>query len=183
MREGKTGDADPQIGVKTALHYFCSAGILMVLMGLTIVFVDLFTREDRAMQFGPPGVGQRMRAVDDSEAIRTGVAIMVTGFAFAVLHGLLLTGTNDRKYPAARRAFTGTRLAIHGLVVLFCLTMLIVLLVQPRFEFGTIKPFLAALLVWGPSWVVHLVLLIAGTPRLKVTRESLGLDPRDDHDH
>ena len=41
---------------------------------------------------------------------------------------------------------------------------------------------LATLLVWGPSWVIHLVLLIAGTPRLKVTRESLGLDHRDDDD-
>jgi hypothetical protein len=166
MREGKTGETDPQIGLKSALHFFCSAGILMVLFGLTIIFIDLFLREDRP-RGAPP---------DESRAIRTGVGIMVSGFCFAVLHGLLLTGTNDRKLPATRRAFTGARFAIHGMVVLFSLTALIVSLCLPNLDFRTLKPYLATLLVWGPSWIVHMILLIVGTPRLRVTRESLGLD-------
>src|SRR5437667_8120455 len=38
---------DSQLGLKTGLHYFLSVGILQFLTGLTIIAVDLITRENR----------------------------------------------------------------------------------------------------------------------------------------
>jgi len=139
---------DPQLGLKAALHYFLSASILLFLTGLTVISVDLLTRE--------AGAGGRG---DDNEAIRTGVALACSGAAFAFLHFLLLTGTDDRRNPIARRTFTGWRFAIHGVVVVSCVTTCLVLVIQKDFKWQTLKGFLAILLVWFPSWIVHLGLL------------------------
>src|SRR5262249_46610685 len=98
------------------------------------------------------------RAASD-QAIRIGAAIAVAGAAFAFLHLLLLTGTDDRRNPIARRTFTGWRFAIHGLVVLFAITACLVTLVQDKSTWRDAKGYLAILLVWFPSWLVHIVLL------------------------
>lgn len=168
IREGKGNEREPQIGLKAGLHYFTSAGILLALLGLTIIFVDLFTREERK-PFVPPGGVQPAPQVPqrdgDSPTIRVGLAVLVTGVLCTLLHALLLLNTNDRRAPMVRRTFTGTRFAIAGLIVLFSILSLLIVLFQKNVEFKTIKPILAVLLVWAPAWLVHLVLLIFGTPR------------------
>jgi uncharacterized membrane protein SpoIIM required for sporulation len=139
---------DSQLGLKAALHYFLSVSILLFLTGLSVISVDLLTRED--------AVGGRG---DDTQAIRTGVALACSGAAFAFLHFILLTGTDDRRNPIARRTFTGWRFAIHGLVVLTFVTLCLVSIIQQDFKWKTLKGFLAVLLVWFPSWIVHLGML------------------------
>jgi hypothetical protein len=139
---------DPQLGLKAALHYFLSVSLLLLLTGLTVIAVDLLTRED-----APRG------QVEDYEVIRTGVALASSGAAFAFLHFILLTGTDDRRNPIARRTFTGWRFAIHGLVVVSCVTTCLVIVLQKDFKWQTVKGLLGVLLVWFPSWIVHLALL------------------------
>jgi hypothetical protein len=157
---------DPQLGLKAALHYFLSVSLLLFLTGLTVVSVDLITREGR------PGRDP------DTDAIRTGLALAASGAAFASLHLILLSRSNDHRNPIARRTFTGWRFAIHGLVVLFCVTACVVIVLQKTFETRTLKIFLAILLVWFPSWLVHLVLLwIRSTgPRFEPPRFNRSVD-------
>src|SRR5262247_3661522 len=70
---------DSQLGLKAGLHYFLSVGILQFLTGLSIIALDLITRDDR--------VGRRA----DDEATRVGIAVAAVGAAFAFLHLILLT--------------------------------------------------------------------------------------------
>ena len=141
---------DSQLGLKTGLHYFLSVGILQFLIGLSITSWDLITREDRLPRKG----------ADADEALRVGVAVAAVGAAFAFLHLILLTaGTDDSRKPIVRRTFTGWRFAIHGLVVLFCVTAWLTIIVQKSAHWKDVKPFFAILLVWFPSWLVHIILL------------------------
>jgi hypothetical protein len=103
-----------------------------------------------------------------------GFAFLTSGAIVTLIHGLLLLGTNDGQYRAARRAFTGTRFAISGIVVVVSLTALFAVLFQKDVQFRHVKPILAILLVWLPTWIVHMVLLMTGTPR-GPTRESVGI--------
>src|SRR5205085_1642989 len=64
---------DSQLGLKVGLYYFLSVGILQLLSGLTVISVDLLTREDargvrdeRGRQIRPAEAEER------NEAIRTG---------------------------------------------------------------------------------------------------------------
>src|SRR5262249_25160885 len=67
--------------------------------------------------------------------------------------------TNDRRFPATRRVFVGWRLAIHSLVVLIAFTALVGQLFQKDPKWEDMKPFFGTLLVWVPSWLIHLLLL------------------------
>ena len=94
------------------------------------------------------------------------LVLAAAAILFVIVHVFCLAGTNDRSRPMARRAFLGARMAVHGLVVLIALSTLLVLLMQKGTTFKQVKPFLAILLIWIPSWIVHLGLLVSGTPRL-----------------
>jgi len=139
---------DSQLGLKTALHYFLSVGILQFLAGLSLIVVDLITREDRR------GGGD-----NEGDTLRIGAALAAVGAAFAFLHLILLVGTNDDHKPIVRRTFTGWRFAIHGLVVLSSGTAWVVTIVQKNSLWRDVKPYVAILLVWFPSWLIHLILL------------------------
>src|SRR5262249_1335065 len=52
--------------------------------------------------------------------------LLGTGSPFALTRGL----TNDNRWPATRRMFVGWRFAVHGLVVVFAFTALIVAIFQ-----------------------------------------------------
>src|SRR5262249_49606347 len=91
---------------------------------------------------------------------RNGFALIVSGFAFGLFHLFVILGfTNDRRFPAARRIFVGCRLAVHALVMLTAFTILVVQVFQPSFSFRDLRPILGVLMVWGPSWIIHIVLL------------------------
>jgi hypothetical protein len=78
-----------------------------------------------------------------------------------LLHLVLVKSmTNDSRSYAARRMFAGWRLAVHGLVVVFALAALMMVLFQKDFGDKELrKAFFGMLLVWFPSWVLHLVLV------------------------
>jgi hypothetical protein len=152
-RDGRLEDHDPEIGLKAVLYFLFSLAILLVLLGLTIIVIDALV--DRGGWAGR----------EFSTAQRTGAGLVLSGFAIAVFHVVLIFGfTNDRRYPDTRRMFVGWRFAIHGLVTLTAFTMLVVQVFQKDVDFESLKPTLGTLLVWTPSWLLHLILLYIYRP-------------------
>jgi hypothetical protein len=161
--------SDPQLGLKTILHYFFSVAVLLALTGASMILGDLLYPDS---EYG-------------SDAQRGGAALLIVGSGFAVLHFfLLLRGTNDRLLPAAGRFFTGWRLAIHGFVVVGATAWLAMLLLQKMPRTFAERELLAirqhylygVLLVWGPSWVAHLIwywrYLLRSPPPAELTWEA-----------
>ena len=157
VRDNGSEEHDPQIGIKAALHFFHSLFLLMMLMGLTIISVDVLTKEDWGVQSARGGPNHPLF----TPAQRNGIALTFTGLVGSLLHLVLLVSfTNDRRWSAARRTFMGARFAVHGLVVMTCVTALVLILVQDNVEIQNPKALLAIMVVWVPSWIIHLVLLI-----------------------
>jgi hypothetical protein len=157
MRDTRSEKPDPQVGLKSAMYFFFSLGIMLFLFGLTMLVVDLIARDRPEL---PPGM-RRDEGLNETQ--RVSLALMVAGLIFTLLHlGLVKAMTNDRN-PASRRMFAGWRSVIHGLVILVVVTVLLVIYFQKDFGGeGTLrvrKQLWATLLVWTPSWILHLVLL------------------------
>jgi hypothetical protein len=170
LRDSRSEKPDPQIGIKSALYFFFSVGILLFLNGLTALVVDLLVNTPAKV----PGQGLTYMQ-------RLSLAFMTSGALFALLHlGLVKATTNDRD-RAPRRIFAGWRLAIHGIVVIFTTTILLVILFQKDFGGEAMKDarkaLLGTLLVWVPSWILHLVLVgVYSMPRYEPSRSSGGVD-------
>jgi heme/copper-type cytochrome/quinol oxidase subunit 2 len=152
QRDDRGTAHDPQLGLKVALHYFVSVCVLMVVAGAALAVGDL-------LQVNPELW---------SATQRTATALVVVGLVFATVHLLMLRhGTNNAQYPAAGRFFTGWRFAIHGFVVIGASAWLLALLLQMDPRAPDARDLTAArerflygvLLIWGPSWLIHLGLL------------------------
>jgi hypothetical protein len=149
MRDARSEKPDPKLGLKAAMYYFFSLGIMLILFGLTWLVMDFLMTEQRPVDWFTP---ER----------RVAVAFMISGLFFTIVHlALVKVMTNDRN-PAARRMFAGWRMAIHGLVVISVVTGLLAIYIQKNY--GDVperdrKGLWGVLLVWLPSWVIHLVLL------------------------
>jgi hypothetical protein len=164
-------DPDTQIGFKCAIFFAFSLGVLLMLTGLTVGLIDLLeARGDLGTHLGRFGEGLRIAA-----------ALVMAGFVIGFFHLILILGfSNVRKHPEARRVFVGWRLAIHTLVVLGAFTGLTVQLFQEYVEFDRLKPLLAVMAVWTPSWILHMVLL--HTYRSTAPRTGLPGVRRDEDD-
>lgn len=196
MRDAPNEFHDPQIGLKAALYFFMSAAVIVFLNGLTIIAVDVLTERKlppamiptpvpapvfpgQVQPGGMPNVARPAPPAKGSSWItparRTGAALVVAGLVLAAAHLLLIkTTTNDARWPATRRQFTGWRFAIHGLVVMIAFIAMVVILFQEDFgDFETLKSLFGILLVWVPSWVVHYFLLRRYTRQPYLIREPV----------
>lgn len=152
LQDARAEQHDPEIGIKAALYFIYSLSILVILTGINVLVVDAL--QDR------PNLGPNRNVEGLTEGQRVGCGLIVAGLALGLLHLILIkAATNDSRWPATRRVFVGWRFAIHGLIVLATFTALVILLFQRDVRWETIKDFLATLVVWGPSWLIHLVLL------------------------
>jgi hypothetical protein len=169
-RDSRGVERDPQLGLKTALYFFYSVSILMVLMGLSIIVVDLL----RDLQlFGPAPFGPRPRGGSSFNSTRRfGSSLMFAGFIFGLVQFIIIhMTTNDRRWPLPRRVFGGWRLAVSGLVVLLTFTGLVVSLFQENMQVESLQDFIAVLSVWSPAWLVDLVLLKSRSRQYVVEEE------------
>jgi hypothetical protein len=168
MRDSRSGTPDPQIGIKAALYYFFSVGIILFLTGLTTLIMDILVDKKAAP-------GQGMNAVQ-----RTSLGVMTSGAFFALLHLALIKGATNDRNPAARRIFAGWRLAIHGMVVVLTSTIFLGILFQKDFGGDSLKDvrrqLLGVLLVWVPSWVLHFVLVRVYSQPLYEPSRQIGGD-------
>jgi hypothetical protein len=97
---------------------------------------------------------------------RIGIALIIAGLVVALLHLALVKLITQDRPLAARRMFAGWRLVIHSIVVVSAFTVLLVVLLMKDDNEGihrglveTRKMMAGVLLVWVPSWVLHLVLV------------------------
>jgi hypothetical protein len=164
-QDARSPDPDPHLGMKAVLYFVFSLGVMLALLGLTVLLSDALEQSD-LFNDSPshvrdlPGPRRSSSADDWREAQRQGSALLLAGIAVSLLHlVLILVSTNDLRRPGVRRVYIGYRLAAHGLVNLGAFTMLLWLLFDKNVRWASICPPLAALIIWGPSWVVHLVLL------------------------
>jgi hypothetical protein len=148
LRDGREVERDPQVGWKSVLYFILSVCILQILTGLTILLIDLMTET----------VPARRSGLNDAQ--RAALGTMIAGFLFGAVHLLLiLQASNARRFPAARRVFLGARLAVHSLVVLGSLTVLLMQMMAVDVRAETLKTTFSILLVWTPSWIIHLLLM------------------------
>jgi hypothetical protein len=164
---------DPQLGSKVGLQYFFSVALMIMITGLTIMAVDLSMRDELFGIAPPPPPPQPMgfRPKADpadkdlfNSAQRTGFAMVLSGLLLGAVHVVVAFALTDRAHwLRVRRTFVGWRFAIHGIVVMFSFTVLVILLLRKDFgepaTFRAIRGFLAVLAVWIPSWIVHVALL------------------------
>jgi hypothetical protein len=153
IKDRRNEEHDSEIGLKAALYFMLSLSILLILTGLTVLVIDFLTEEDRI----PAGA---RRSSEFTEVQRSAFAMMVSGFAIGLFHLVVILGfTNDRRYPATRRVFVGWRLAICSLIVFIAFTVLVVQVFQKTVTWKELKPVFGVLLVWGPAWLIHLLLI------------------------
>lgn len=167
LRE-RGGPPDPHIGIKTAHHLFYTFGILMLLAGITLISVELMLVDDfdRRGGMGNRGFGGPIqRTFFEQPSVRIGLALMLVGGVFALMHRVLLLATNNSKQSNVGRAFLGVRFALAGLLVMFILAAMLSALFQVNAQFREIKPFLGMLIVWTPAWILFMTFLLIGTPR------------------
>jgi hypothetical protein len=161
LRDQQGLERDPQVGLKAALYFFFSLGILLVLSGLTVIAVDMV--QDKAQPRLPGAPLFQPPEETMNPARRTGWAMMVAGAFIVMVHFVLIKSTtNDKTWPAARRVFVGWRFGIHGILVVAVFTAWLIVLFQKDYGPKDVrKNLLAILAVWFPSWLIHLILLAA----------------------
>jgi uncharacterized membrane protein len=167
LRDNRSRTPDPQLGFKVAMHYFFSVAILLILFGLTAVVVDLVASD------GDPRFDPNPEPFP-TEVQRAGFGMILSGAVFAVIHFfcLLTTATNPFTSPV-RRTFLGCRLAVHGLIVMTAVTALLIGFFLRDSGGGNHlrRVIFGVLMVWTPSWMVHLVLLRLGPVPVDRERE------------
>jgi hypothetical protein len=173
LRDAQNRRPDPQLGFKAAMYFFYSIALFLILTALTIFVVDFLMELDTGGMLGGRRQGfqgfqgGRQREPFPNPTQRIALAILTSGAVFLVLHlVVILTLTKERGPSLARRTFLGWRLAVHGIVVMFGVTGLLVILFQKSdFPADELRRFFIGLLiVWLPSWFLHLVLLRVSSP-------------------
>lgn len=184
VRDAKAEHPDPDLGLKTAYWLLYTIGIIIVHFGFTI----LFSHWMQELELTGPKMGGPMRGgfggmpfanPNDSwsPASRTGWALVLAGSLIALAFYLIgVLGTRDREWPYVRRVFTGSRIAVAGLVVIIAFTFLFVMQFQKDIPPGGIyETALASLAVWLPSLAIHVFLFRwGGTPAYHVPLEVRG---------
>jgi hypothetical protein len=163
IRDSNNIEQDPHVGLKCILYFAFSVGFLLLLSGLTTYVItvldDLDNLQEAITRFDPPQ--------------RQACSVMLAGFSIAFLHMLLILGmTNTRSRPEVRRVFIGWRLVFHTLIVINCLMVLSKEVFEVSPDTEVMKSTGAFLVVWGPSWVLHLIMLRAA--------RGTGRKPRDE---
>lgn len=165
---------DPQLGAKILFQFGFSAGILLTLAGATTLAVEwmMSDRSPRATRDNPFGrvTIDYLLSEGFSVAERAGLGVILGGLTAIAAAAVCLQGTTPVHRQRVRRTFLGWRLAVHGLVVMFLFTAMLVLALQ-RGAFDkplvlALRAVLAAFFVWTSSAVVHLLLFFNAIQRV-----------------
>jgi hypothetical protein len=164
---------DSQLGVKVVVHFFFSAAILLMIAGVTMFAVDWMARDSLPNEDTDNVLGRTTLASITAKSLnmtqRIGLGMILGGAIGAGVHALILFFCSDLHRQRIRRTFIGWRFAIHGVVLMFTVTLMIILFLQPE----PLRPpvalplrvVTATHLVWGSSWLLHLALLFDAARR------------------
>jgi hypothetical protein len=177
IRDAKSDPPDPELGIKAAFYTFLTAGILLALTGLSLSIIDFLGEafegkqpKQQQPQFNPPfnprqfppppPPPQQPNDPFDRVSQRVAWPLVISGVLFSLVSLLVIkAGTNDARFPAARRTFVGLRLVIAGLNAMVAVTLLIELLFQK--DLANTRPYAVAiglLIVWLPTAAIQLFL-------------------------
>jgi hypothetical protein len=168
LRDSREEHRDPELGTKAALYLLFSAAILLILIGLTVSAIDIMEGKFQEKQAAAVQGNLNMNDMEEEfkERIqRVAWGLVLSGLMFSFTLMLIIKyGTNDSEFPAAKRLFTGGRLALCGVVTMITVTAFIVLLFQKKAGAGTERAIRSIYeiifgvgLVWIPATIVHLV--------------------------
>jgi hypothetical protein len=183
IRDARATPQDPHLGRKALLYFFVNAGVFLALIGLTISSADwvayLFEEAITAQQQQranpapnqPPAFLQPPPVVPPvappprdwfNDQQRLAAGLVTSGFLYGVLFWLIArVATNDKQFPAVRRAFAAVRLLVAGVVVVTLGTVAIVQAFQRgETDFDQVATEIGIAVVWGPTAVLHMLLLL-----------------------
>lgn len=190
VRNAKSLRQDSQIGTKVALHFLLSLSVFIGVLGGSIVLVDQLLRlvtdsnltsltPSRPDPFNTPETRSELLTA----ATRAGFGMVLAGVILGLgQFWLLYSRTNDRRWPAVRRSFVGSRSIVHGIVVTTAVTIAFVVGLQEATEALSdirkriLVTCLGVLGVWGTSLTIHLGLLFRYTRQADVPGESFRCD-------
>jgi hypothetical protein len=151
LRRDEASRGDTQLGLKVLFHFCFSVSLLAFLGGLTLVARGYL--EEYGGNRGP------------SMLTDPGWSLALASGALALMYYCSLRfGTNEVVFRAAGRVFTFWRFAVQNFVVIAAAVLLALTLSDPpprgRIQHGEYAArqwtFLAVMLVWGASWLIHL---------------------------
>ena len=130
---------DPQLGLKTVLHYFGLIGFHAALLGAMIFVWMVITKE---------GGGDR------GSMARVAFGFIIPAVIVYGVHAAMLRRTNQREFMGVTRLFAGYNLLITGLVgvTAFFLVFQALFAKGSSGEFGRVSA--ALLVVYGSAWAV-----------------------------
>ena len=164
VRDSRLTVADPQLGFKAAFHTLHMLAVVMALAGLSLSAGDLLqgTLTNEIPPANKPQLNRRQIVEKDDSfwttAQRTAAALATSGFLFGLFFWIVLTSTNDRRYPSVRRTFLGARVGLCLLIVFVAVTASGILCVQKNPDLEPVEYLTGVVIVWLPSCVVHMLL-------------------------
>lgn len=137
-RQAREGEpADPQLGLKVALHYFSTIGLHVVLIALVAVLYSFLTDSSRASE----------------ELIRIGAGLLIGGGIILGGHQTLLRSiTDSATRPNVARVFAGLNLVLCGLIGMGALLAASVMLCQENTPEGGFKLVFVLMAVYLGTW-------------------------------
>jgi hypothetical protein len=137
-RQAREGEpADPQLGLKVALHYFATIGLHVVLMALVAVLYSFLIDSPRASE----------------ELIRIGAGLLIGGGIILGGHQTLLRSiTDSATRPNVARVFAGLNLVLCGLIGMGALLAASVMLCQENTPEGGFKLVFVLMAVYLGTW-------------------------------
>ena len=128
---------DPQLGLKTALHYFGMIGFQLALFGAMIVVWMIVTKEATS---------------DRGSFLRVAFGFLIPALIIYGVHASLLKRTNQHQFMGVTRLFQGYNLLVTGLVgvTAFFLVFQALFTKGSSGEMGRISA--AMFVVYGAAW-------------------------------
>lgn len=149
-RQAREGEADPQLGLKVALHYFATIGLHVVLMALVAVLYSFLLDSSRG----------------STEMVRVGAGLLIGGGIILGGHQTLLRSLTDSgSRPNVARVFAGLNLVLCGLIGMGALLAGSVMLCQERVPEEGFKLVLVLMAVYLGCWGLQARRLIAYSAR------------------
>lgn len=144
--------ADPQLGLKFALHYFAMSAFQVLLAGGALLIYMLIS----------PGTADK-----GSGGYRVAIAFIIPAGIVLAAHVGLLKRTNDEAFPSVRRLFWGYNMLLTGIVAFLALVLGFQALFAKGSTFGMGHMAGSMVVVYGTAWAIvgfKFGQLVLGTP-------------------
>ncbi len=150
-RQGRDGEpADPQLGLKVALHYFATLGLHVVLIALVAVLYSFLADS--------PMVSEMI--------MRTGGGMLLGGGVILGAHTMMIGRVTDSATrPNVARVFVGLNLVLCGLIGMGALLAACTMITQERVSEDGLKIVMVLMAVYLTTWGLQARKLIAYSAR------------------